>query len=61
MPDDERVISGAFRFQRVADGLRGTTEFRQRVEMLVRRIEAMDLEFEIRAGNLIERPCNRSI
>ena len=55
MPNDECVISRAFRFQRVADRLRGATEFRERMKVLVRRVEAMDLEFEIGAGDRIEQ------
>ena len=55
MPNDERVISRAFRFQRVADRLRGATEFRERMKVLVGRVEAVDLEFEIGAGDRIEQ------
>ena len=55
MPNDERVISRAFRFQRVADRLRGATEFRERMKVQVGRVEAVDLEFEIGAGDRIEQ------
>ena len=55
MPDDEGVISRAFRLQRVADGLRGAAEFRQRMEVLVGRVETMDLELEIGAGDRIDQ------
>ena len=55
MPDDKCVISGAFCFQRVADGLGGTPEFRQRMKMLVGWIETVDLEFEIGAGNRVDQ------
>ena len=55
MPNDECVISRAFRFQSVADGLRGATEFRERVKMLVGRVETMDLEFDTGAGDQVEQ------
>src|SRR5262245_39306998 len=42
--DNEGVVSLALRVQSVADGLRRAAEFRQRMEEVVRRIEAMDLE-----------------
>jgi len=54
MPDDECVISGALRLQRVADGLCGATEFRERMKVLVGRVEAVHLEFEIRGSDRVE-------
>ena len=55
MPDDERVVARTFRLQRGSDGLRGATEFRQRVKEMVGRIEAMNLEAEAVAGGRVEQ------
>ena len=55
MPDDKCVISRAFGFQRVADRLRGATELRERMKVLVGRVEAVDLELEIGTGDRIDQ------
>jgi hypothetical protein len=41
--------------ERVADRLRGAAEFRQRMEEMVGRIEAMDLEPDVGTGGCIQR------
>ena len=45
----------ALRVQSVADGLRRAAEFRQRMEEVVGRIEAMDLEPDARSGSRVEQ------
>src|SRR5262249_45785824 len=52
---DERVVSCALRVQSVADGLRRAAEFRQRMEQVVGRVEAMDLEPNVGTGGCIEQ------
>src|SRR5262249_34494134 len=52
--DDEGVVSLALRVQSVADGLRRAAEFRQRMEEMVGRIKAMDLEPDARTGGCVE-------
>jgi hypothetical protein len=53
--DDEGVVSLALRVQSVADGLRRAAEFRQRMEEMVGRIKAMDLEPDARTGGCVEQ------
>ena len=55
MADDEGVISRAFGFERVADRLRGAAEFRQRMEQMVGRIEAVDLEPDAGGGGRVQQ------
>jgi hypothetical protein len=56
VPDDEtRHIRRAPPPGRWRDHLRGATEFRERMKVQVRRVEAVDLELEIRAGDRIEQ------
>src|SRR5262249_5135574 len=49
------VVSCALRVQSVADGLRRAAEFRQRMEEVVGRIEAMDLEADAGTGGCVEQ------
>src|SRR5262249_4767306 len=51
----ERVVSCALRVQSVADGLRRAAEFRQRMEEVVGRVEAMDLEPNVGTGGCVEQ------
>jgi len=53
--DDEGVVAVALRFDRVADHLRSAAKFRQRVEMTIGRVEAVDFEADIGRRNLIEK------
>src|SRR6516164_8394386 len=53
--DDEGVVSLALRVQSVADGLRRAAEFRQRMEEVVGRIKAMDLEPDAGTGGCVEQ------
>lgn len=53
--DDEGVVSCALRVQGIADGLRRAAEFRQRMEEVVGRIEAMDLEPDAGTGGCVEQ------
>src|SRR5262245_25821142 len=53
--DDEGVVSLALRVQSVADGLRRAAEFRQRMEEMVGRIKAMDLEADARTSGCVEQ------
>src|SRR5262245_12359332 len=55
MPDNEGVISRALRFERVADRLRGAAEFGERVEEVVRRIEAMHFEADAGSGHRLQQ------
>ena len=55
MTNDEAIVSLALRFQSVADGLRGAAEFRQRMEEMVGRIEAMDLELDAGTGGCVQQ------
>jgi hypothetical protein len=48
MADHEGIISCALGLESVADRLRGAAEFRERVEQMVGRVEAMN--FELNAG-----------
>ena len=54
MTDDEGVIAGALRLERVADGLRRAAEFRQRMKEMVGRIEAVHLELDARGGDGVQ-------
>jgi hypothetical protein len=51
MADDEGVVSRAFRFERVSDRLRGAAEFRERMEEVVWRIEAVHFEADAGSGH----------
>src|SRR6266566_9756374 len=53
--DDEGVVSCPLRVQSVADGLRRAAEFRQRMEEVIGRIEAMDLEPDAGTGGCVEQ------
>jgi hypothetical protein len=53
--DDEGFISRALRLQSVADRLRGTAKFRQRVEKMVGRFQAVNLEPDTRTGCCIQQ------
>ena len=53
--DDEGIVSRALRLQRVADRLRGAAEFRQRVEQMIGRIEAVDLEPDAGTGCRVQQ------
>src|SRR5579864_2558696 len=55
MADDERVIAGTFCFQCVANGLRGATEFAQRMKVAVRWIETVHFKADIRSRSLIKK------
>ncbi|TMJ28628.1 MAG: hypothetical protein E6G96_11435, partial [Alphaproteobacteria bacterium] len=55
MADDECIIARTFGLDRVADGLRGTTEFGQRMEVTIRRIEAVHLEPNAGRGGGVQR------
>src|SRR5262249_37613691 len=52
--DDEGVVPCPFRIQSVANGLRRATKFRQRMEEVVGRVEAMDLESDAGTGGCVE-------
>jgi len=54
--DDEGVVTRALRLERVADRLRGAAEFRQRVEQMIGRIEAVYFEPVTRTGHRIQAP-----
>src|SRR5262245_48970333 len=56
MADDEGIVSRALGLERVADRLRSTAEFRQRVKEMVRRIEAMNLKVKIGTSCRVEHP-----
>ena len=53
--DDEGVVPCPLRVQGIADRLRRAAEFRQRMEEVVGRIEAMDLEPDARTGSRVEQ------
>src|SRR5262249_7381680 len=53
--DDEDVVSLALRVESIADGLRSAAEFRQRMEEVVGRIEAMDLEPDAGTGGCVQQ------
>jgi hypothetical protein len=54
MADDKSVIARALRFDGKADHLGGATQFRQRMEKMIGRIETVDFEPHARAGGAIE-------
>src|SRR5262249_36126271 len=53
--DDEGVVPCPLRVQRIADRLRRAAEFGQRMEEVVGRIEATDLEPDARTGSRVEQ------
>src|SRR5258708_22344015 len=53
--DHESIVRGLFRFQRMADDLRGATELGQRMERVGGRIEAVNLEADARARDAVEQ------
>ncbi len=53
--DDEGVIARALRLQGIADRLRGAAEFRQRMEQMIGRIEAVYFEPDTRTGHRIQQ------
>src|SRR5262245_23210759 len=53
--DDEGVVSLTLRVQSIADGLRRAAKFRQRMEQVVGRIEAMDLEPDAGTGGCVQQ------
>ena len=53
--DHEGVVARLFRLQRVADDLRGAAELGQRMEGVIGRIEAVDLEAHARARDAVEQ------
>jgi hypothetical protein len=53
--DDEDVVPCPLRVQGIADGLRRAAELRQRMEEVVGRIEAMDLEPDAGTGSRVEQ------
>src|SRR5262249_19966818 len=54
--DDEGVVPCPLRVQGIADRLRRAAEFRQRMEEVVGRVEAMDLEPAAGTGGYVEQP-----
>ena len=55
MADDECIVARALRLERVADRLRGAAKFRQRMEVMVGRIEAMDFEPDAGTGGRVQQ------
>ena len=55
MTDDESVVSRAFCLKSVADRLRGAAEFRQRMDIMVGRFEAANLEFDAGRSRCIKQ------
>ena len=53
--DDEGVVPRPLRVEGIADRLRRAAKFRQRMEEVVRRIEAMDLEPHAWTGSRVEQ------
>ena len=53
--DHESVVARLFRLQRMADDLRGAAELGQRMEGVIGRIEAVNLEAHARARDLVEQ------
>src|ERR1700733_1982160 len=54
MADDERVVAGTLRFDGVTDYLCRAAEFRQRVEVTIGWVKAVDFKLDIRRCNLIQ-------
>jgi hypothetical protein len=54
MADDESIVSRAFCHQSIADRLRGAAEFRQRMEQMIGRIEAVYFEPVTLTGHRIQ-------
>ena len=53
--DHESVVARLFRLQRMTDDLRGAAELGQRMEGVIGRIEAVDLEAHARARDTVEQ------